>query len=231
MAKITAPAQKKAAEQDELKSLVDKGLSYVHEKPREVAIAVSAVAGAAILLFVASFLMERSENKRVAAVTEAIAAYHDGATDATADAASVREKLENVAREHEDTEIGVQALYFLGGALAREGRYEEAAEVYLDVYGRSGPGGTLAAAAKMGAAYALAVAGDRERAVGYFRELLEDQGQSVPRAQIRLEIARLLRSGGDSEGAAGELKKLLEESPEGPQAAEAEKLLTVIEGS
>lgn len=231
MAKMTGSYRRKHVEEDELKSFADKALSFVREKPRETAMAGVAVAAAVAVVLLASFLMERSERNRVAAVNEAIARYTAADAIGGADEDAILAELEAVAEKFADTDMGGQARYYLGGALAREGRYDEAAAVYLDVHEKFAADSNLSGAALLGAAYSLASAGKTEEAVGHFRTLLESADSVVPRSQIRMEVARMLRASGDREGAESELKVIVAEHPDSSQAEDARKMLAVLEGS
>jgi TolA-binding protein len=231
MAKTTETYRRKEADEDELRTLAGRALSLVKEKPRETAMAAAALAAVVVLVLLTSFLMERSEKNRVAAVSQAIARYTAAADSDEGDIASIRSELEALSEKYADTDMGGQALYYLGGALSREGKYAEAARVYLDVHEKFKSNGNLAASALLGAAYALAASGSTGEALGHFRALLESGDQAVPRSQIRLEVARILRSGGDREGAAAELKVIVADYPDSAQADEARKMLVVLEGS
>jgi TolA-binding protein len=231
MAKMTGSYRRKADDEDELKTIAGQALSFIQEKPRETAMAVAAVVAVVAVVLLASFLMERSEKSRVAAVNEAIARYTAAADADGNDSNAIRAELETMAEKYGDTDMGGQALYYLGGALAREGKYAEAAKVYLDVHNTFTSNSNLAGAALLGAAYSLAAAGSTEEAVGHFRTLLETDDQAVPRSQIRMEVARILRADGDREGAAAELKMIVSDHPESSQAEDARKMLDVLAGS
>ena len=77
----------------------------------------------------------------------------------------------------------------------------------------------------------MAAAGNTEEAVVHFRALLDSADLAVPRSQIRLEVARILKEGGDREGAAAELKTIVDDHPDSSQAEDASKMLDVLEGS
>lgn len=231
MAKISSTYRSKPTEGDELASFAEKALSYVQEKPREVALAAGAVAAVVILLLVASFVSDRSARKQVLAVTGAIGRYAENKGGDDAGLAAISDELEGVSRKYGSSDLGGQALFFLGGALGREGKHQEAAAIYQEVAGNFSDNETLSNSALLGAAYSYAAAGSEEEAIEQFRRLLALQGPVLPRSQIRLELANLLRSNGNLDEASTEYRLIIEEYPGSTQAGEAQKALSVIAGS
>jgi FimV-like protein len=136
-------------------------------------------------------------------------------------------KLQAAADAYPDSRAGIEARYYLGGALAALGQYDESIQAFDDVIRRAGTGGLYGRMARLGRAGALADAGRLDEAVTAWTELstMED---TYPPDAVLMGLARAYAAMGDTEQARQTLTEIVDRYPDSPYTIEAREELDTL---
>ncbi len=224
MAKLKQSTKKDTLEKDELQSLAQRLWTQVAQDPRRaVAVAGGAVAAVLAVLLVL-YLLERSEQKRLASVGAVVGRYLALEGDSP-ERPALRGEMEGLAEKYGGSKEGGLVLYYLAGLRADEGDYQGAVEAYTKVRERHGDDATLSSAAALGLAYTYRNMGENGKAMEVFSKILETEGVPTARTLVEFEIGRLHEEGGDRDKAEEIYRRLAEQDPDGAVGAQARRRL------
>jgi len=133
-------------------------------------------------------------------------------------------KLQAAADAYPDSRAGIEARYYLGGALAALGRYDDSVQAFDDVIRRTGGDNLYGRMARMGRAGALADAGKLDEAVTAWTEL-SAQDEAYPPDAVLMGLARAYTAKGDTEQARQTLNEIVDQYPDSPYTLEAREAL------
>lgn len=139
-------------------------------------------------------------------------------------------KLKAAADAYPDSQAGITARYHLAGALAALGRHKEAVEAFDEVVQRAGEDSLYGRMALLGKADAQAEAGDRDAAIGTWKELASNAADELPVDAILMQLARAYAAQGNTEEARKTYTQIVDEHPESPYAPEAREALEGLKG-
>jgi len=136
-------------------------------------------------------------------------------------------KLQAAADTYPDSRAGIEARYYLGGALAGLGRYDEAIAAFDDVVTRAGQDSLYGRMARLGRAGTLGDAGRLDEAVVAWTELttLDD---TYPPDAVLMGLARAYAAQGDTEHARQTLNEVVDQYPDSPYTLEAREELETL---
>lgn len=229
MAKLIGSKKKITKEPDEFQSFTQKVRLQISDHPRQAAIVAGAGLGMVLIFVFALFLVEKAGEKRLVTFNRMVERYL-GDDDPARDSAAIREELGRHSKKLSGTELGGQALYYLGGIASKEGDYDAAVEAYRKVREDYATIENLADAASLGMAYTYLLMGENESALSTFRELLKKESAPIPRSQVQLEIGSILEDMGKEDEAISTYRGLVEAAPDSPWGTQARKRLDRLEG-
>jgi len=217
-------------EQDELLGVTERLWHGISEKPKQTAMIAGGAAGAILLVLLAFYLRDRARVESVRDLAATVALYQQEEGEGR-DSGAVMAELEELAERHSGSDMGGQALYYLGGILAETGDYARAIETYGKVREEYGSNEHLADSAAVALAYTYRLAGDNEKSLQLFLELSEKKGALLPLAQIQLEIGIINDRLGRGREAAEAYRAVIDSYPDSTWSSQAEERLAVIEGA
>ncbi len=200
-------------ETDEFLVALRRGYKYVLENIRFVSMIAGGILAGLLIILLVLYQAKASRDKQSVALSEAVAAYHEGRHD---DALAALKPFSGKSDLH-----AARAELYEGNILFDQGKYEEAlphfdrvrklaAEKKIDV---------LQGLALQGMAFSERELGRPDRA----EELLERLRAILPDVAL-LDLARLHAAQGDNEKARGVLEELIREHADSPLATTAETL-------
>jgi tetratricopeptide (TPR) repeat protein len=217
-------------EQEELLGFSHRLWLGISEKPKQAAMIAGGAAGAILIVLLAFYLRDRARVESIRDLAGTVALYQQE-EGADRDSGAVMEELEELAASHSGTDMGGQALYYLGGILAEKGEYQRAIETYGKVREEYGSNEHLANAAAVALAYTHRLAGEDDKSLQLFLELSEKKGSLLPLAQIQLEIGLINDSLGRRQEAAEAYRAVIDTYPDSTWSSQAQERLAVIEGA
>jgi tetratricopeptide (TPR) repeat protein len=139
-------------------------------------------------------------------------------------------KLQAAADAYPSSDAGIQARYYLGGALASLGRHDQAIKEFDDVTGRAGRDSLYGLMSRMGKADAQARSGQIDAAIASWKELAAQANADVPQDAVLMELARAYVQKGNTEEARKTFSQLVEQHPASPYAPEARQEIENLKG-
>ena len=136
-------------------------------------------------------------------------------------------KLQEAADTYPNSRAGIEARYYLGGALTGLGRYDEAVQAFDEVVRRAGADSLYGRMARLGRAGALADAGQLDEAVAAWTEL-STLGEAYPPDAVLMGLARAHAARGDTEQARQTLTEIIDRYPDSPYTLEAREELDTL---
>jgi tetratricopeptide (TPR) repeat protein len=136
-------------------------------------------------------------------------------------------KLQAAADAYPGSRAGIEARYYLGGALAALGRYDESIQAFDEVIRRAGENGLYGRMARLGRAGALVDAGQLDEAVTAWTEL-STMGDTYPPDAVLMGLARAYAAKGDTEQARQTLTEIVDRYPDSPYTFEAREELDTL---
>jgi TolA-binding protein len=139
-------------------------------------------------------------------------------------------KLKAAADAYPDSNAGIQARYYLAGALAALGRHDEAIKEFEDVARRAGADSLYGRMSRLGKADAQAHAGQVDAAIAVWTELVSAGGDEIPVDAILMELGRAYVRKGNTEEARKTFTQLVDQHPDSAYASEARSALEGLTG-
>jgi len=138
-------------------------------------------------------------------------------------------KLKAAADAYPGSPAGIQARYYLAGALAALGRNSEAMTEFEDVMKRSG-NSLYGRMAQMGKAETQANAGQLDAAIGTFKSLAAANHDDLPADAILIFLGRAYVQKGNREEARKAFAEVVDKHPDSPYTSEARTELENLKG-
>lgn len=132
-------------------------------------------------------------------------------------------KFMATAEAYPVSEAGLIARYRAAAALVGLGRTDEAVQRYQEVVDRST--GVYQAMARLGIADASLVAGQYDKAIAAFEDVIAKHPEDAPIDGVLAELGRAYRLAGKAEDARKAYKRIVDEFPQSPYAAQARREL------
>jgi tetratricopeptide (TPR) repeat protein len=124
------PAKKKPVQEDEVKSAAMQAVEALKQRQRQVLIGVAAVAVIVLVFLIASFYSTAQYRKARSIAEEASRYYYSEGDTAKLPEQERLQKALELYRESVETRMTPTALYYLGNAYFRMGKYEDAIREY-----------------------------------------------------------------------------------------------------
>jgi len=217
-------------EQDEFLGVTQRLWISISEKPKQAAVMAGGAAGAILIVLLAFYLRDRARVESIRDLAGTVALYQQE-EGAGRDSGVVMKELEDLAARHSGSDMGGQALYYLGGILAERGEYQRAIETYGKVRAEYRSNEHLADAASLAMAYTHRLAGEGQKSLQIFLELSEKKDSLLPLAQIQLEIGLINDSLGRGQEAAEAYRTVIDTYPDSTWSSQAQDRLAAIEGA
>lgn len=215
-------------EPDEFISTSQHVWTWVNEhRSRAVGIA-GAVVGAILVAVAAKALIERSHEKRSAAVSAAVARF--GQAPEGKLPADLLPELSGLAQKYAGAPEGRVARFFEAGALAAGGDAGKAQQIYRELSAADKGGVELAPLAGVALAYLELAQGRDDAALAAFQALLGDKSAAIPRAQIMMEIGALHEKRGQTAEALEVYREVSATHPDGSWASDAKERVRALAG-
>jgi TolA-binding protein len=228
MSQSSVSRKKLLQEPDEFLSLSQRVWLWVHDHRDKTLLVGGGILAAVLLAVSIKAYVERSHEKRAAALAAAVARLTQSA-DGTVPA-DVRNELAGLAERYAGAPEGEVARYFQAGALAGSGETEQARQIYTTLASAATKSPEIATLSRIALAYLDLARGADEPAKAAFEALLKTEGAALPRAQIMMEIAGIHEKQGRAAEARKIYQDLIADHPDGSWAATAKERLRALAG-
>ena len=139
-------------------------------------------------------------------------------------------KLQAAADAYPNSDAGIQARYYLAGALASLGRHDQAIKEFDGVTERAGRDSLYGMMSRMGKADAQSKAGQLDAAIASWKELAAQTSTELPMDAVLMELARAYVQKGNTDEALKTYNQLVEQHPSSPYATEARQEIETLKG-
>jgi TolA-binding protein len=245
--------ERKHLKGNELAEFIANAQSFTERWGRQLQWAATAVVVVALLVVGVNAYRARSASQGTALLGEALAALNarvvpvgaGSGTDVPAAAqlgatgtfrtdaerlTAALPKLQAAADAYPNSDAGIQARYYLGGALASLGRHEQAIKEFDSVTERAGRDSLYGLMSRMGKADAQAKSGQLDAAIASWKELSTQANSDVPVDAVLMELARAYVAKGNTEEARKTYTQVVEQHPGSPYVSEARQEIENLKG-
>ena len=139
-------------------------------------------------------------------------------------------KLKAAADAYPSSPAGIQARYYMAGALTALGRHAEAINTFDEVIKEAGEASLYGQMAVMGKADAQSKGGQVDAAIGTLKGLAANAGSALPIDAVLMELARAYVQKGSRDEARKTFTEIVDKHPQSPYITEARAELENLKG-
>ena len=139
-------------------------------------------------------------------------------------------KLKAAADAYPSSPAGIQARYYMAGALTALGRHAEAINTFDEVIKEAGETSLYGQMAVMGKADAQSKGGQVDAAIGTLKGLAANAGSALPVDAVLMELARAYVQKGSRDDARKTFTEIVDKHPQSPYITEARAELENLKG-
>ena len=139
-------------------------------------------------------------------------------------------KLKAAADAYPSSPAGIQARYYMAGALTALGRHAEAINTFGEVIKEAGEASLYGQMAVMGKADAQSKGGQVDAAIGTLKGLAANAGSALPIDAVLMELARAYVQKGSRDEARKTFTEIVDKHPQSPYITEARAELENLKG-